>query len=65
MSTKSKRNYTLVWQQVGENSPGTKRFYVPNYAGYLPFFVYGADLELLESGKEIELKEENLLKGIL
>ena len=64
MSMKNKPNYTLVWKECGENSPFARRFYVPNYVGYLPFFVYGTDFELLENGKNIELREEHLLKGI-
>lgn len=60
----NKPNYTLVWQECGENSSISKRFYVPTYVGFLPFFIYGTDVELFEEGKHIELREENLLKGI-
>ena len=57
--------YSLVWQECGENSDLAKRFFVPGYVGYLPFFIYGSDLERLENKEKIELREEQLLKGIL
>ena len=57
--------YSLVWQECGENSDLAKRFFVSGYVGYLPFFVYGSDLERLENKEKIELREEQLLKGIL
>jgi hypothetical protein len=57
--------YSSVWQECGENSDLAKRFFVSGYVGYLPFFVYGSDLERLENKEKIELREEQLLKGIL
>jgi hypothetical protein len=42
-----------------------QRFHVPGYDGYLPFFLWGEELEAFESRREVELREEHLLKGIL
>lgn len=61
----NKVRYLLVWQECGENSPLADRFFVPGFVGFLPFFVYGEDLERLENKEKIELREEQLLKGIL
>lgn len=61
----NKANYSIVWQECGENSPLAERFYVPGYVGFLPFLVYGTDHERLENKEKIELREEQLLKGIL
>lgn len=60
-----KRKYSLVWKECGRNSAVGKRFYVPEYEGFLPFFIYGRDCENLKNGKKVELKEEHLLTGIL
>ena len=57
--------YSTVWQKCGTNSRVAERFFVPGYDGYLPFFVWGKDLEALESKKKVEFREEHLLKGIL
>ncbi len=55
----------MVWQKCGEDSALARRFYVPGYSKYLPFFIYGEDVFRLEKGQNIELTENNLLKGIL
>lgn len=60
-----KQMYSLVWQQCGKNSVIAKRFYVPGYDKYLPFFLSGDDVLCLEKGQNVRLKEEQLLKGIL
>lgn len=57
--------YSIVWQECGTNSRHAERFYVPGYEGYLPFFVWGQELERLENKQSVELREEHLLKGIL
>ena len=57
--------YSIVWQECGTNSRHAERFYVPGYEGYLPFFVWGKELEQLENKQSVELREEHLLKGIL
>lgn len=57
--------YSIVWQECGTNSRHAVRFYVPGYEGYLPFFVWGQELERLENKQSVELREEHLLKGIL
>ena len=57
--------YKIVWQECGKNSRAAERFYVPEFEGYLPFFLWGEDLNLLESKQQVELREEQLLKGIL
>jgi hypothetical protein len=61
---KPKEPYTIVWQECGKNSLISRRFYVPRYEGFLPFFVSGKDLEVLNNKQDLELKEEHLLKGI-
>lgn len=60
-----KEKYSTVWQICGNNSQIAERFFVPGYDGYLPFFVWGEDLEALERKEKVELREEHLLKGIL
>lgn len=57
--------YIILWQKCKRNSHLSKRFYVPSYEGYLPFFVSGKELEKLENKQNIELKEMQLLKGIM
>src|SRR6056297_3646345 len=59
------QKYAIVWQNCSENSKTADRFFVPSYEGYLPFFLYGKDLEAFEDGKRFEVREEHLLKGIL
>jgi len=61
---KSKKPYTIVWQECGKNSRTSRRFYVPEYEGFLPFFVSGKELETLNNKQGLELKEKHLLKGI-
>lgn len=56
--------FSIVWQECGANR-FAERFYVPGYQGFLPFFVWGQDLERLKNKQEVELREEHLLKGIL
>jgi len=57
--------YSIVWQECGTNSRTAERFYVAGYKGYLPFFIWGRDLDALENNQKVELREEHLLKGIL
>ena len=57
--------FSIVWQVCGENSDIAHRFFVPGYDGYLPFFIWGEDLTALERKEKVELREEQLLKGIL
>ena len=57
--------YSIIWQECGVNSRTAERFFVPGYEGYLPFFVWGDELDALEKKEKIELREEHLLKGIL
>ena len=61
----SSERYSLIWQQCGENSDISKRFFIPEYIGYLPFFIWGEDLIEFENKKKVKLREEHLLKGIL
>ncbi len=58
-------NYAIVWQECGNNSSIAKRFYVPGFIGYLPFFIWGEDISRMENKQDIQLREEHLLKGIL
>jgi hypothetical protein len=57
--------YSIIWQECGANSRTAQRFFVPGYEGYLPFFLWGAELEAIEKKEKVELREEHLLKGIL
>lgn len=57
--------HSIVWQECGTNNRHAERFYVPDYEGYLPFFIWGQELERLENKQSVELREEHLLKGIL
>lgn len=57
--------YGIVWQQCAANSSIAQRFFVPSYEGFLPFFLWGAELEALERKEKVEFREEHLLKGIL
>lgn len=61
----SKIQYSVVWQKCSKNSKISSRFYVPEYEGYLPFFIWGDELSAFKEKKEIQLREEQLLKGIL
>ncbi len=65
MSVNNEQKYSLVWQECGDNSKVAERFYVSGFKGYLPFFIYGSDALRLENKESVELKEDNLLKGIL
>jgi hypothetical protein len=58
-------NYGIIWQECGEDSDIARRFFVPGYKGFLPFFLYGEDLAAFDNKKSVELREEHLLKGIL
>ena len=60
-----KERYRIVWQECGTNSRIAERFYVAGYKGYLPFFIWGRDLEALDNNQKVELREQHLLKGIL
>lgn len=60
-----KSNYALVWKECSTSSDLARRFYVPEFTGFLPFFIWGTDLENMERGIQIELNEQQLLKGIL
>ncbi len=57
--------FSIVWQECGPNSRAAERFFVPSYEGYLPFFVWGEDVNALQEKKAVELREEHLLKGLL
>ncbi len=57
--------HSIVWQECGTGSRYAERFYVPGYEGYLPFFIWGQELEQLEKNQSLELREGHLLKGIL
>jgi hypothetical protein len=57
--------YSIVWQGCSKNSEISHRFYVPEFDGYLPFFLWGADLRALQQKEKVELREEQLLEGIL
>lgn len=57
--------YSIVWQECGTNSHTAERFFVPGYEGYLPFFVWGDELDALEKKEKVELREKHLLRGIL
>ena len=48
-----------------ENAGMAERFYMPGYNGYLPFFLWGDELAAHERNEKVELREEQLLKGIL
>ncbi|MBN8658322.1 MAG: hypothetical protein J0M11_21490 [Anaerolineae bacterium] len=60
-----KQKYSLVWKECSQGSDLARRFYVPEFTGFLPFFIWGAELEKMEHGGQIELHEQQLLKGIL
>ena len=57
--------HSIVWKECGANSRYAERFFVPGFEGYLPFFIFGEELEKFENKKSVELKEDHLLKGIL
>ncbi len=56
--------YSLVWQQFGEDSDFAKRFYVFGKSGYLPFLI-NKDLFNEDMTLQVEVDEYLLLKGIL
>jgi len=60
-----KERYSIVWQKCGTNSRAAERFFVPGYEGYLPFFIWGDELDAFEKKEKVEFREEHLLKGIL
>lgn len=60
-----KSPHTVVWKECEAGSSLAERFHVPTFAGYLPFFVEGEDVAQAEQGHDLELNEEQLLKGIL
>ena len=57
--------HSIVWKECGANSRYAERFFVPGFEGYLPFFIFGEELEKFENKESVELKEDHLLKGIL
>jgi len=57
--------YGNVWIDCGTNSRMAERFYVPDYKGYLPFFLWGDELAAFEKNEKVDFREEQLLKGIL
>jgi hypothetical protein len=61
----NKTKYSIVWQQISPNSNITKRFWVKDKKGFLPFFFFGENLNRLENKDDVELNESMLLKGIL
>ena len=60
-----KEPFTIAWQECGENSEYAKRFYVPDFDGYLPFFLSGEEISKIESDDGVMLTERHLLLGIL
>ena len=62
---KNERKYSLVWKECVENSTLARRFNVPRFTGFLPFFIWGEDAAVVEKGGKVELHEQQLLKGIL
>ena len=58
-------DYSVVWQAFTKNSDLARRFYIANHPdGYLPFFVWGEKLVLLESKRSVKMDEFMLLAGI-
>ena len=41
MNMANKERYCIVLKKFGTNSLDAERFYVPDYEGYLPFFISG------------------------
>jgi hypothetical protein len=62
---KEYEEYSLVWQECGENSEISKRFFVPGFEGYLPFLLSGQDVESLENKMPVALNEKQLFFGIV
>jgi hypothetical protein len=60
-----KENFALIRYQCHENSDMARRFQVPGFQGSLPFLVSGDEVEALQRGENIEMKESHLLFGIL
>ncbi len=60
-----KEKYTIVWQECGEGSNFAARFYVPDFTGYLPFFLSGEEVDHLENKESVPLEERHLLFGLL
>lgn len=58
-----RERFSIVWKQADEQL--AQRFHVPGYRGFLPFFITGKDLDLLEDSESVELNERQLLEGIL
>jgi hypothetical protein len=58
-----RERYSIVWKEADEALAA--RFHVPGYRGFLPFFISGNSLDLLEAGDSVELTEWQLLAGIL
>jgi hypothetical protein len=65
MSNHEQSEFTIVWQECGPQSSYASRFFVPGFEGHLPFFIQGDDFVRLQGGKQVELSEDQLLKGIL
>ncbi len=49
--------YIVVWQKCHENSQMSRQFFVPEYAGFLPFFLSGNDLIALENKESVVLEK--------
>jgi|GEM_PF-2409672 len=64
-ASKTKKRYSIVWQELGDGSDIGERFWVPDETGCLPFFVDGDNLTKLESRQPVPLSEFMLLKGLL
>ena len=55
--------YSVVWQQVSPGSQTGSSFGVPDYDGFLPFFVLESQTDR-RKGMSFEINEEKLLFGI-
>jgi len=60
----STAQHGIVWQKCNPGNHYAKRFFVPKYEGYLPFFLSGNELDDLENKRDVALREKHLLKGI-
>ncbi len=58
------RSATL-WQACSPGSTIARRFNVPNYDGYRPFFLQGEAASAIAQKQSVELNEMQILKGIL
>jgi hypothetical protein len=53
--------YSIVWKECGANSRNAERFHVPGFEGYLPFFIFGKELEKFENKENINFYTNNFL----